>query len=60
MIEKLHQYAEGDPSRRLHRRDCWQARDYHERITTEEAVERLARGAVVVCDVCRTDRPLRR
>ncbi len=59
VVEKLHQYNEGDPSRRLHRRDCWQARDSHERITTEDAVDRLARETIVRCDVCRPDRALR-
>ncbi|WP_245881593.1 DUF6233 domain-containing protein, partial [Streptomyces milbemycinicus] len=59
------QYVEDDPSRRLHRRDCWQARTSHTRITTAEAAE-LARKAelvrhpdVAVCDVCRPDRALR-
>ncbi|MFE9064965.1 DUF6233 domain-containing protein [Streptomyces violaceusniger] len=60
VVEKLHQYTEGAPSRRLHRRDCWQARDSHERITTEDAIERLIRRAIAVCDVCRPDRALRR
>ncbi|GAA1065178.1 DUF6233 domain-containing protein [Streptomyces asiaticus] len=60
VLEKLHQYAEEDPSRRLHRRDCWQARDSHERITTEDAIDRLARETVVRCDVCRPDKALRR
>jgi len=60
VVEKLHQYSEDDPSRRLHRRDCWQARDSHERITTEDAVDRLARQTIAVCDVCRPDRALRR
>nr|WP_307818801.1 DUF6233 domain-containing protein [Streptomyces sabulosicollis] len=60
VVEKLHQYTEEDPSRRLHRRDCWQARGEYERITTEDAVERLARGVIAVCDVCRPDRALRR
>lgn len=59
VLQKLHQYSEDAPSRRLHRRDCWQARDSHERITTEDAVERLAHGGIAVCDVCRPDRALR-
>lgn len=63
VLEKLHQYTEEDPSRRLHRRDCWQVRLEHTRITTEEAAvmyaEREARR-VAVCDVCRPDRALRR
>lgn len=60
VLEKLHTYTEDGSSRRLHRRDCWQARDSHERITTEDAVERLVHGATVVCDVCRPGRALRR
>lgn len=60
VLEKLHQYSEDDPSRRLHRSDCWQARDSHERITTEDAVGLLAQGAAAICDVCRPDRALRR
>lgn len=60
VVEKLHQYSEDDPARRLHRRDCWQARDSHERITTEDAIDRLTHGATAVCDVCRPDRALRR
>ncbi|MES4909127.1 MULTISPECIES: DUF6233 domain-containing protein [unclassified Streptomyces] len=39
VVEKRREYTEDGPSRRLHRRDCWQARDSHERITTEDAVE---------------------
>jgi hypothetical protein len=65
VLEKLHQYVEDDPSRRLHRRDCWQARNSHTRITTAEAAE-LVRNAelvrhpdVAVCDVCHPDRALR-
>ncbi|WP_275558460.1 DUF6233 domain-containing protein [Streptomyces sp. 5-6(2022)] len=60
VVEKLHQYVEDDPSRRLHRRDCWQVRGEHERITTEDAIDRLARETVVRCDVCRPDKALRR
>ena len=60
VVEKLHQYNDGDPSRRLHRRDCWQARASHERIATEDAVGMLAQQTVAVCDVCRPDRALRR
>lgn len=60
VLEKLHQYVESDPTRRLHRRDCWQARDSHERITAEDAAGLLARRAIAVCDVCRPDRALRR
>lgn len=60
VVEKLHQYSEDAPSRRLHRRDCWQTKGEHERITTEDAVDRLAHGAIAVCDVCRPDRALRR
>lgn len=59
VLEKLHQYREEDPARRLHRRDCWQVRGEHERITTEDAVERIGRRAAAVCDVCRPDRALR-
>ncbi|MGR3938550.1 DUF6233 domain-containing protein [Streptomyces sp. BRA346] len=60
VVEKLHQYSEDAPSRRLHRRDCWQVKGEYERITTEDAVERLAREVVVRCDVCRPDKALRR
>lgn len=60
VLEKLHQHHEDDPSRRLHRRDCWQVKGEHERITTEDAMERLARQAAAVCSVCRPDRALRR
>src|SRR4051812_37005117 len=60
VLEKLHQHSEDAPSRRLHRRDCWQARDSHERIATEDAVRLLAQPVVAVCDVCRPDRALRR
>ncbi|MGY0062877.1 DUF6233 domain-containing protein [Streptomyces sp. LZ34] len=60
VVEKLREYTEDAPSRRLHRRDCWQARDSHERITTEDAIDRLARRAIAWCDVCRPDRALRR
>ncbi|MGW3572167.1 DUF6233 domain-containing protein [Streptomyces sp. NPDC000941] len=62
VLEKPHRYVGDDPSRRLHRRDCWQARTSHTRITTAEAAE-LVRNAelaghpdVAVCDVCRPDR----
>lgn len=60
VLEKLHQYSEDAPSRRLHRRDCWQARAAHERIATEDAVGFLGQRAVAVCEVCRPDRALRR
>ncbi|MDX3230659.1 DUF6233 domain-containing protein [Streptomyces sp. ME19-01-6] len=59
-VEKLRDYTEDAPAARLHRRDCWQARDSHQRITTEDAVDRLARRAIAVCDICRPDRALRR
>ncbi|WP_446467076.1 DUF6233 domain-containing protein [Streptomyces sp. BRA346] len=59
MVEKLHQYGPDDPARRLPRRDCWQARHSDERITTEDAVDRLARKAIAWCGVCRPDRALR-
>ncbi|MFK4190200.1 DUF6233 domain-containing protein [Streptomyces sparsogenes] len=58
-MEKLREYTEDAPAHRLHRRDCWQARDSHERITTEDAVDRLARRAIAVRDVCRPDWALR-
>ncbi|QLH19313.1 DUF6233 domain-containing protein [Streptomyces sp. Rer75] len=60
VVEKLHQYAVDDPARRLHRRDCWQARNSHDRITTDDAVDLLARKAIAWCDVCRPDKALRR
>lgn len=60
VLEKLHQYTEDAPSRRLHRSDCWQAKGEHERITTKDAIDRLTHGATAVCDVCRPDRALRR
>ncbi|MET8183589.1 DUF6233 domain-containing protein [Streptomyces sp. NPDC005336] len=60
VLEKLHQYVDDVPSRRLHRHDCWQARESHERITTEDAVGLLGRRTVAVCDICRPDRALRR
>ncbi|WP_307821765.1 DUF6233 domain-containing protein [Streptomyces coffeae] len=60
VLEKLHQYNEEAPSRRLHRRDCWQARDSHTRVTTEQAVELCAGEAdVALCDICRPERALR-
>lgn len=59
-LEKLREYTEDAPAIRLHRRDCWQARESHQRITTEDAVDRLARQAIAVCDICRPDRALRR
>ncbi|MER7794928.1 DUF6233 domain-containing protein [Streptomyces sp. NPDC097640] len=59
VLERLHQYNEEDPSRRLHRRDCWQARSSHTRITTTEAAEMLRTPLVDICDVCRPDRALR-
>ncbi|MGR3939488.1 DUF6233 domain-containing protein [Streptomyces sp. BRA346] len=59
VVEKLHQYGPDDPARRLPRRDCWQARHSDERITTEDAVDRLARKAIAWCGVCRPDRALR-
>lgn len=60
VLEKLHQYSEEHPNRRLHRRDCWQARSSHTRITTAEAAEMLEAPLVDICDVCRPDRALRR
>lgn len=60
VIEKIHQYSEEDPNRRLHRRDCWQARASHTRITTVEAAEMVGAPLVDICDVCRPDRALRR
>ena len=60
VVEKLREYTEDAPAARLHRRDCWQARDSHQRITTEDAVDRLSRQAIAVCDICRPDRALRR
>lgn len=60
VLEKIHQYSEDSLSRRLHRRDCWQARGSHTRITTEQAVELCAARKVAICDVCRPDRALRR
>ncbi|MCP9213387.1 DUF6233 domain-containing protein [Streptomyces sp. NEAU-Y11] len=59
VLQKIHQYSEDSPSRRLHRRDCWQAQDSHTRITTQEAVELCADRKVMICDVCRPDRALR-
>ncbi len=59
LLEKLHQYGPDDPARRLHRRDCWQARLEHTRITTAEAAGLLGAPDVDVCDVCRPDRALR-
>lgn len=59
-VEKLHQYSEEHPNRRLHRRDCWQARTSHTRITTAEATQMAGAPLVDICDVCRPDRALRR
>src|ERR1044072_845980 len=56
VLEKLHQYSEDAPSRRLHRRDCWQARDSHERIATQDAARMLAQPAAGGCGACRADR----
>ncbi|WP_246096369.1 DUF6233 domain-containing protein [Streptomyces botrytidirepellens] len=60
VLEKLHQHGDDEPSRRLHRRDCWQARESHARVTTEEAAEMVGAPLVDICDVCRPDRALRR
>lgn len=60
VLQKIHQYSEDSPARRLHRRDCWQARDSHTRITTEQAAELCAGPTVAICDICRPDRVLRR
>jgi hypothetical protein len=60
VVEALREYTEDAPAARLHRRDCWQARDSHQRITAEDAVDRLARRVIATCDVCRPDRALRR
>ncbi|NIY69508.1 DUF6233 domain-containing protein [Streptomyces malaysiensis] len=60
VLEKLHQYTDDDPARRLHRRDCWQAKGEHARVTTEDAIGLLAQQGVDICDVCRPDRALRR
>ncbi|WP_260867876.1 DUF6233 domain-containing protein [Streptomyces sp. SAJ15] len=59
VLENLHQYGDG-PARRLHRRDCWQARDGHTLVATAEAAEMIGNPAVDICDVCRPDRALRR
>lgn len=58
-LEKLHQYQPDDPSRRLHRRDCWQVRNEHTLIATREAVEFIAHPDVAICDVCSPDKALR-
>jgi hypothetical protein len=58
VVERLHQYLDG-PSRRLHRRDCWQARDSHTRITTREATALLRDASISVCDVCCPEQALR-
>lgn len=60
VLERLHQYSDDHPSRRLHRRDCWQVRLEHARITTAEATEMVGAPLVDICDVCRPDRALRR
>ncbi|MFI0773068.1 DUF6233 domain-containing protein [Streptomyces sp. NPDC021218] len=59
VVEKLHQYTEDAPSRRLHRRDCWQARNEHTLVTTREAAELLARPDIAICGVCSPDKALR-
>jgi hypothetical protein len=57
-VENLRRTAD-QPSRRLHRRDCWQARTSHQHITTVEALDLLADPDTVCCDTCRPERVLR-
>ncbi|TGB14612.1 hypothetical protein E4099_08140 [Streptomyces palmae] len=57
-LELLHQHLDG-PSRRLHRRDCWQVRSEHELLATTEAAGFLGHPEVDACDVCRPDHALR-
>lgn len=52
-LERVRQHREDGRSWCLHRRDCWQAGGELRRITTREAVERLAAGGTVDCDICR-------
>ncbi|MGP3998616.1 DUF6233 domain-containing protein [Streptomyces sp. 8N706] len=58
-VENLRRTLDG-PTRRLHRRDCWQARTAHERVTTREAYALLADPDVEPCDTCHPERALRR
>ncbi|MET8679977.1 DUF6233 domain-containing protein [Streptomyces sp. NPDC004647] len=57
-VENLWRTIDG-PSRRLHRRDCWQAPPGSKRITTSEAVEILTDPDVAPCDICHPERALR-
>ncbi|MFI2031843.1 DUF6233 domain-containing protein [Streptomyces buecherae] len=54
VVERLRDYGEG-PQRRVHRRDCWQARAAHERVATDVAGKLLGRGEALACDVCRPE-----
>nr|WTB12163.1 DUF6233 domain-containing protein [Streptomyces antimycoticus] len=60
VIERLHQYTEDAPSRRLHRRDCWQVRNEHTLIPTREAAESQAHPDIAICGICRPDKALPR
>jgi hypothetical protein len=59
LLQNLHQYLPDSPSRRLHRRDCWQARGEHTLITTAEAAALTDDPAVSMCDVCSPQKALR-
>ncbi|MEU3962933.1 DUF6233 domain-containing protein [Streptomyces buecherae] len=56
-VERLREYGSG-PWRRVHRRDCWQARAGAESVTAASARELLRRGEALPCDVCRPERGL--
>lgn len=58
-VENLWRSIDG-ATRRLHRRDCWQARSAHQRITTTEAYALLSDPDVEPCDTCHPERALRR
>ncbi|MGP3980653.1 DUF6233 domain-containing protein [Streptomyces sp. KR80] len=47
-------------SRRLHRRDCWQAVARPQPITSTDAIQLLADPDVTPCDLCHPERALRR
>ncbi|MEU6080386.1 DUF6233 domain-containing protein [Streptomyces sp. NPDC047108] len=59
LVENLWRTIDG-PSRRLHRRDCWQPSAAHRRITTDEAFALLHDPDVAPCDICHPERALRR